>query len=164
MSIQKLRVDRGWSQEQLAEHTGLSVRTIQRIEGGKTASLESLKCLAAVFETSVSDLVQEKIMTESAAEQSPITAQQERDAIDYVQNLKGFHMNWIAFVVIVPCLYVFNIQVTPDDIWIMWVIVPWALAIGFHAILLFGMFHIFGAKWEQRQFQNRISQYERKSG
>jgi transcriptional regulator with XRE-family HTH domain len=50
MLIQKLRLQHGWSQEQLAELSGLSVRTIQRIEGGKTASVESLKSLGAIFE------------------------------------------------------------------------------------------------------------------
>jgi transcriptional regulator with XRE-family HTH domain len=42
MLIQKLRLQRGWSQEQLAELSGLSIRTIQRIERGQTASVESL--------------------------------------------------------------------------------------------------------------------------
>lgn len=32
MIVRKLRLQRGWSQEQLATLTGLSVRTIQRIE------------------------------------------------------------------------------------------------------------------------------------
>src|SRR5205814_6188705 len=50
MLIQKLRLKRGWSQQQLADASGLSVRTIQRIENGAAASTESLKCLAAVFE------------------------------------------------------------------------------------------------------------------
>ena len=36
MLIQKLRLQRGWSQEQLAVLSGLSVRTIQRLERGKT--------------------------------------------------------------------------------------------------------------------------------
>ena len=63
MSIQKRRLDSGWSREDLALHSGLSVRTIQRLETGKRASLESLKCLAAVFETSVSELVKEQTMT-----------------------------------------------------------------------------------------------------
>lgn len=31
MIVRKLRLQRGWSQEQLATLTGLSVRTIQRI-------------------------------------------------------------------------------------------------------------------------------------
>lgn len=46
--IQKLRLQRGWSQEQLAELTGLSVRTIQRVERGRNPSAESLKAIAAV--------------------------------------------------------------------------------------------------------------------
>ena len=40
MLVQKLRLQRGWSQEQLAELSGLSVRTIQRIERGQVASTE----------------------------------------------------------------------------------------------------------------------------
>lgn len=54
--IKKHRLSNGWTQEQLAQHTGLSVRTIQRIERGQPAGLESLKCLAAVFNMSVSQL------------------------------------------------------------------------------------------------------------
>jgi len=34
MLIQKLRLQWGWSQQQLAKASGLSVRTIQRIEAG----------------------------------------------------------------------------------------------------------------------------------
>ncbi|WP_216819982.1 helix-turn-helix domain-containing protein [Zoogloea sp. LCSB751] len=41
MLVQKLRLQRGWSQQQLAELSGLSARTIQRIEGGQTASAEA---------------------------------------------------------------------------------------------------------------------------
>lgn len=54
--IKKIRISKGWSQEQLAQFSGISVRTIQRIERGHNAGLESLKCLAAVFELDVSTL------------------------------------------------------------------------------------------------------------
>ncbi len=54
--IKKIRISKGWSQEQLAEFSGLSVRTIQRLERGYSAGLESLKCIAAVFEVNVSEL------------------------------------------------------------------------------------------------------------
>ncbi len=50
MLIQKLRLQRGWSQEDLAALSGLSVRTIQRLERGQPGSLESMKALAAVFD------------------------------------------------------------------------------------------------------------------
>ncbi len=56
MIVRKLRLQRGWSQEQLAAFTGLSVRTIQRIEQGQQPGLESLKALAAVFELEVAQL------------------------------------------------------------------------------------------------------------
>ena len=56
MLVQKLRLQRGWSQEDLAELSALSVRTIQRIERGHTASAESLKALASVFEVDFSFL------------------------------------------------------------------------------------------------------------
>ena len=79
MSIQQRRIDRGWSQEELAMHAGVSARTIQRIETGQRASLETLKCLAAVFETSVSELVQEQTMTNTASHISSRALQEEAE-------------------------------------------------------------------------------------
>ena len=46
MILKELRMSRQLSQEQLALMSGLNVRTIQRIESGHNASMESLKCLA----------------------------------------------------------------------------------------------------------------------
>ena len=50
--IKKLRLARHWSQEQLSEMSGLSIRTIQRIEKGENAGvlellLKSIPCKAA---------------------------------------------------------------------------------------------------------------------
>ena len=47
--IQKLRATKCWSQDELASASGLSVRTIQRVEKTGTASLETTKALASVF-------------------------------------------------------------------------------------------------------------------
>jgi transcriptional regulator with XRE-family HTH domain len=69
MNIQQRRLDKGWSQEQLARHSGLSTRTIQRIESGQRVGLESQKCLAAVFETSISVLTHEQAITEQKNEE-----------------------------------------------------------------------------------------------
>ncbi len=54
--VRSEREKRAWSQEQLARVTGLGVRTIQRIETGGSASLESMKALASVFELDISEL------------------------------------------------------------------------------------------------------------
>lgn len=47
--LREMRLERGWTQEQLAELAGLSVRSIQRIERGMAASIETRNALAAVF-------------------------------------------------------------------------------------------------------------------
>ena len=54
--IKKMRLSKGWTQEELARISGLSVRTIQRLERGYSGGLESLKCLAAVFGVELSQL------------------------------------------------------------------------------------------------------------
>ena len=90
MNIKQRRLEKGWSQEEIARHSGLSNRTIQRIEGGQKAGLESLKCLAAVFETSISALMQEQTMTDlEKADQprQPMINKIEREAIEFAQSL-----------------------------------------------------------------------------
>lgn len=59
MIVRKLRDKHNWSQEQLATVSGLSLRTIQRVEAGNNASIETLKSLAAVFEVDISKLTEE---------------------------------------------------------------------------------------------------------
>src|SRR5262245_9750225 len=54
--IKAQRARRAWSQEHLAEVTGLGLRTIQRIEKTGAASYESARSLAAVFEMDVAEL------------------------------------------------------------------------------------------------------------
>lgn len=48
--IRLFRVMRQWSQEQLAAISGLNVRTIQRVEQGLSASLDTRRGLARAFE------------------------------------------------------------------------------------------------------------------
>ena len=54
--IKQLRNERAWSQEQLSSISGLSLRTVQRIENEGRCSQESKKALAAVFEINAIDL------------------------------------------------------------------------------------------------------------
>lgn len=55
--LRALRSARHWSQEQLAELSGLNLRTIQRLEAGAKISTESLRALAAVFEVPAETLL-----------------------------------------------------------------------------------------------------------
>lgn len=56
--IRHLRHERGWSQEQLALASGLSLRTIQRVETEERASRETRVCLAATFNLPLAKLLE----------------------------------------------------------------------------------------------------------
>ncbi len=68
MIVKKLRVEHKWSQEQLAKLSGLSIRTIQRVESGHSASIETLKSLASVFEVDINKLTEEITMIDKKSE------------------------------------------------------------------------------------------------
>ncbi len=58
LRIKTLRNRKGFSQEELSEKTGLSLRTIQRIENGETEPRgDSLKRLALAFEVSTDEVI-----------------------------------------------------------------------------------------------------------
>lgn len=91
MILKELRISRHFSQEQLAQMSGLNVRTIQRIESGNNASLESLKCLAAALSVDISTLKQEEFTVDKNSE------------------------NWKALPLLLKLWFVFNfLQVRPS--------------------------------------------------
>ncbi len=55
--IRALRIQRGWTQEQLAEIAGVSTRTIQRAETAGCAAFDSLRAVAGAFETDFNQLL-----------------------------------------------------------------------------------------------------------
>lgn len=151
MIVRKLRLENGWSQEQLAEISDLSVRTIQRIERGQKPSLESLKSLAAVFEIDVTDLTKETDMTN----QTNISAEEER-AIIYVRDIKGFYTHLIIYVVVVGCLFAINIIRSTNHFWAIWPAMGWGIGVAIHGLNVYEVFNFFGANWEKRQIEKRL--------
>ncbi|MBS0529263.1 MAG: helix-turn-helix domain-containing protein, partial [Proteobacteria bacterium] len=137
MLIQKLRLQRGWSQEQLAELSGLSVRTIQRIERGQTASVESLKSLGAVFEIDFSTL-QEPEMYNAAGQ--GISAD-EALALAHVRKLRGFYIHFAQYCITIAFLVIVNLLTSSryhyHYFWVLWVALGWGLGILFHGLRVF---------------------------
>lgn len=68
MIVKKLRMESNWSQDQLATMSGLSTRTIQRIEAGHSASNETLKSLASVFNLQITQLTEEITVIDKTTE------------------------------------------------------------------------------------------------
>jgi transcriptional regulator with XRE-family HTH domain len=61
--VLQLRNAKSWSQEELATAAGLNLRTIQRIENGASASLQSKKALASVFNIDIKALETKELPT-----------------------------------------------------------------------------------------------------
>ena len=59
--VKQLRIDKGWTQQQLADVTSLSLRTVQRVEKLGVASMESVNALCSVFDVERSDLLTENV-------------------------------------------------------------------------------------------------------
>lgn len=61
-NLKRLRKDKLWSQEQLAEASALSLRTIQRVESSGVASMDSIGAIALALDTDSDLLRQEEIV------------------------------------------------------------------------------------------------------
>lgn len=57
LNVRKLRTKAKFTQEQLAEKTGLGINTIQRLEVGGASSLETVQTLAIFFNTKIDKLI-----------------------------------------------------------------------------------------------------------
>jgi transcriptional regulator with XRE-family HTH domain len=156
MLIQKLRLQRGWSQQQLADLSGLSVRTIQRLEQGQVASTESLKSLAAVFEIDFSTL-QEPNMNTATAPTSPAAFDAEEAlAFAQVRKLKGFYLHLAQYLIVVSVLLAINLWTRPQHLWVLWVAFGWGIGVLFHGLRVFERYSPFGAEWEKKQVEKRL--------
>ena len=151
MIVRKLRIQKGWSQEQLAQFSGLSVRTIQRIERGKTAGLESLKSLAAVFEVNIQDLQQETVMDTKTN-----LSDKEVEIIEHVKDIKDFYSHLINYGIVVGAFFILNLITNPNYIWAWWIAIGWGIGVISHGLSAFEITNFFGADWEKRQIEKRL--------
>ena len=152
MLVQKLRLQRGWSQQQLAELSGLNVRTIQRIEKGQEPSVESLKSLAAVFNVDFSTLKEQGMDNVISETQSA----EEILAFNQVRKLKGFYFHLAQYVLVVSLLTVINALTMPKYWWVQWVIMGWGIGVFLHWLQISDRFNPLGSKWEKEQVEKRL--------
>ncbi len=151
MLVRKLRLEKGWSQETLSEISGLSVRTIQRIERGGNASLDSLGALAAVFEMDIATLARETSMYKQRE-----VSDEERDVLEYVRDIKGFYSHLIIYLISITAMVVSTFFYKTDYPWYIWPALGWGLGVAAHGLSVFEWFSLFGAGWEKRQVEKRL--------
>jgi transcriptional regulator with XRE-family HTH domain len=152
MLIQKLRLQRGWSQEQLAELSGLSVRTIQRLERGQPASVESLKALGAAFEVDFSALKE----PDMNATTSQSVSNDEVLALAHVRKLRGFYIHLAQYGIIIAFLTVVNLMTSRHYYWVIWVALGWGVGILFHGLRVFDRVPFLSGQWERQQVEKYL--------
>jgi len=152
MNVQKLRLQRGWSQQQLADLSGLSTRTIQRIENGQPASAESLKSLASVFEIDFSSLSSEQDMAATPT----ATRLDEQLALAKVRKLRAFYIHLLRYVLVIAVLAVINLATHPARLWFIWPAMGWGIAILVRAAVTFEFLPFFGVEWERKQVEKHL--------
>jgi len=99
-TLKRIREQQNLTQEELSEKSGISVRTIQRIEAGTLPKGYTLKTLAKVLEIPESELLDKKTKTETAGDEKA-EIKQESVAIDY-SKIKLVNLSSLLFVVLPP--------------------------------------------------------------
>ncbi len=100
--LKQIREQQNLTQEELSEKSGISVRTIQRIESGTEPKGHTLKTLSKTLEISVDDLLNKKVevlvedTTEKSIKNSEIESQ-----INY-QKVKMINLSSVLFVLLPP--------------------------------------------------------------
>jgi XRE family transcriptional regulator, regulator of sulfur utilization len=148
MIVRKLRLQRGWTQEHLAQVSGLSVRSIQRIERGSALSLETANSLAAVFEVDRSLFNQ----GDPAMETTPLKAD-EAEAIEYVKGLKEFYGHLFMYVLFVV---VFGLVFGFERPFIFWGAIGWGLGVLLNGLNAYEIINFGSQKWERAQIEKRL--------
>ncbi|MGE9553523.1 helix-turn-helix domain-containing protein [Erwinia amylovora] len=136
-----LRLARAWSQEQLAQLSGLSARTVQRIENCDQPSLETLSALAAVFEVSVADLSDPDALDQRIAGAKSNLAEEGR-----------FYRSVITAVVVCALLLVLNHLTAPTSVWSLWVAGIWFALLVIRGMKTFFFRGLIG-RWQQKRLQ-----------
>lgn len=169
MIVRKLRLKRGWSQEQLAELTGLSVRTIQRAERGQKPSLETARSLASVFEVDISTfnigvepmnnhLEPNQINQDSNEDlnqppQKENLKEDEKQAIEYVKGIKEFYTHLFMYVVFCLAIFIFKENATDKFLWPM---LGWGVGVIAHGLTSFEIIGLKLHNWEKKQIEKKL--------
>lgn len=149
--IKQLRISRAWSQEQLAELSSLSVRTVQRIENGEQASLETLGAIAAAFDIKVAELIgpagtDENSTPDLALDQNIEAARRQ------VHQESRFYRGVILYIIVNVVLFVINRITSTDYNWFYWPLGVWGALLLFRGLRVF-VLRGWLSRWEQARLQ-----------
>lgn len=147
--IRPLRLEKGWSQEQLATIAGLSTRTVQRIENGEQASLETLTAIAAALGVQVSDL------TSPPQAETPSEVNEEQRLRRQVAAEGKLLSMAVRFAVIGALLFAINWFTHPHYLWSLWAIGGISLALVMRAVRTLLLRNVF-SRWQEKRLAQKL--------
>lgn len=95
--LKKIRETKNLTQEELAEKSGISVRTIQRIEAGTTPKGYTLKTLAESLDVSENDLLTSETIKEEIVIDEIIFVTEENDSLSNSGLIKIINLSSLPF-------------------------------------------------------------------
>lgn len=169
MIVKKLRLQRGWSQEQLAELTDLSIRTIQRVERGQSPSLETARSLATIFEVNLTvfksgessmkvNNKETRLESKKTNDENTTLKEDEKEALKYVNGIKEF-LTHVFFFIVFSIVILLKKDITEAEIF--WPMLIWSIGVIIHGLMAFewlnlDRFGFFSPKWEKKMIEKRI--------
>ncbi len=109
-ALKKIREQKNITQEELAEKSGISVRTIQRIEAGTDPKGYTLKTLAATLDVSEKDLLSPSILKEEIIGEEPISLTEKEGIFNSTLikmiNLSSIPFAWLPIANFLPPLLI----------------------------------------------------------
>ena len=78
-------------------------------------------------------------------------------AKERVQAIKGFYAHLTVYVVVNLLLFAINMIVSPENLWFIWPLMGWGVAVALHAVSVFGFGRTFGADWEERKINELMN-------
>ncbi|CAI0900449.1 TPA: helix-turn-helix domain-containing protein [Serratia marcescens] len=146
--IRPLRLEKGWSQEQLATIAGLSTRTVQRIENGEQASLETLTAIAAALGVQVRDL--------NAQPQQTIEEAPDKQRLRRQVAAEGKLLSMaVRFAVIGVMLFAINWFTHPHYLWSLWAIGGMSLALVMRAVRTLLLRNVL-SRWQEQRLAQKL--------
>jgi hypothetical protein len=94
-------------------------------------------------------------MTSSTTPPDPRHEQARQRAV----RLRGFYIHCLAFVLGNTANLIVNVITRQNggNWWFQWVLIPWSIALGVHALTLVGQGAWFGASWEERKIHRYLA-------
>jgi hypothetical protein len=77
-----------------------------------------------------------------------------------VEEIKGFYVNLIAYIVINIGLLILNLVTSPKHLWFYWPLLWWGIGVFFHGMKVFNYMPFLGKEWEEKKMKEFMDKEE----